>query len=924
MRAVAIVLLLLPCLCGIARVIPDNPEIIKGRLANGLTYYIAPSRENGNTANFYLVQRSGALQEEDSQVGLAHFLEHLCFRSTRHFPDRSAVAWCQSLGLQFGTDLNATTQLDNTVYSLERVPAARPSVVDSCLLLLSDWSAGILFDQRTMEEERQVIIEEWRVRRTATSRLLERNLPYLCPGSRYGYRTTIGSVDSLRHSSVKALKQYYDTWYRPDNQAVIVTGNINPDQVKETLSRLFAHVVNSRKSHRPTSFAIPDNSQPIVVTDSDKELPNSYVKLFVKHAGQAPAVRNTEEGVVDNFIHMAALSLVNRRLSERAGDGSCPFAKATLSDGNYIYTTRKALQLSVVPSGAEATDTALRSALIEVLRAAKYGFDTQEVEAFMQSVARGLNRGGTTGNRQLFEQCRDNFLDGSAMPTNEWVARLLSSRLTAITADSLRLSLGRLLDLSGRNMVIASFSRTAGPSRQALLQAVKEARQTRLTPYIYSKPRAGELTATPVAGSILAETRDGQYGTTTLRLSNGATVVLRHTESVRQPLILRAEGRGGCGGCTPADIPRVKFLNNALLVGGIGRLDAGQLGQWLTDRQATAAVSIDDRYAHLNLTAPAGRADLLLQLAYGCLTSVRNDPSAAGRYKERMATGLQQAAQSPNTIFTDSITRALYRNGDWMLTMTPDELRSADYGRVLNLWQEATADMSGWTFFITGCFDEDTVREDICRWLASVPSTRRAQPAEGIGRLRLRTGHVRREFSCKAATPSVAVYRLWHNERMPYTAERAVQLEVVGQMLSSMLLDSLRSASVAYSCNVGYDVTLSLGMPVWSVYVTCTANPDKAQAALDILDRTVSRLARHADPSAFAEAKAVLARKYSQGSRGNTFWDDAVYRHTRFGIDCLADYAAVLREQTAESVSRFLALLLKGGGMTDVVMHCEP
>lgn len=925
MRAAAILALIqFSTICGFAREIPDNSAIIKGRLSNGLTYYIARNSENGNTANFYLLQRSGALQEEDSQVGLAHFLEHLCFRRTRHFPDHSAVAWCQSLGLRFGTDVNATTQIDNTVYSIERVPTARPSVVDSCLLLLSDWSNGILFDQKIIEEERQVIIEEWRVRRTATSRLLERNLPLLYSDSRYGYRTTIGFVDSLRHSRVKALQQYYHTWYRPENQAVIVIGDINPNKVIEILSRLFTHPATSRHSHRITPFAIPDNPQPIVVTDSDKELSNSYVKLFVKHAGQPASKRNTENGVIDNFIRMAARMMVNRRLAEKSVDPSCPFAKATLSDGNYIYaTTQKALQLSVVPSGGETTDTALRCALTEVLRAAKYGFGEQETADFMQSVAQRLSSGDRTDNRQLFEQCRDNFLDGSAMPTNAWVNRLLAERLPDITADSLRLSLSRLLDLSGHNMVIASFCRTAGPSRESLLKAVKEACEARLTPYLYNKPTAGQLTATPAAGTITAETRDTQYGTTTLKLSNGATVVLRHTGSLQQPVILRAEARFGCGNYDTADIPQVKFLNNALLVGGIGQLNATQLRHWLTNRQATAAISMDDQYAHINLTAPAGATDGLLQLAYGCLTSVRNDTAAASRYKARMAPSLRQAMDNPDNAFTDSITRAIYLNGDWLLTMTPDELQQADYGRMMELWQTATADMSGWTFFISGHFDEEGIRKEICQWIASIPSTHKALPSDATGRLRLRPGHVRREFTIKAATPSVAIYRLWHNESLPYTAGRAVQLELAGQMLSTLLLDSLRSASVAYTCNVGYDVTLTLGMPVWSVYVTCTANPDKAKAAQDILDRTVNRLARQADEAAFNEAKAILARKYSQGSRGNSFWDDAVYRHTRFGIDCLADYPALLRVQTAKSVSHFLTSLLKGG-TASVVMHCQP
>ncbi len=904
--------------------IQNNSAIRKGTLANGFIYYIIPNDMSNGKANFYLIQRTGALQEEDDQLGLAHFLEHLCFRGTTHFPGQTVVNYCQSLGLEFGTDLNATTQLDNTIYSIENVPTRRPSTIDSCLLILSDWAAGIRFDQKTMDEERLVIMEEWRTRRSATARLLERNLPQLHPKSRYGLRTTLGSVDAIRDFSSDALQRYYRTWYHPANQAVVVVGDVSPERVAPMLDSLFARHLTPSGAQTATPFSLPENTTPIVVTDYDNELPNSYVKLFIKHHSPAADDKNTVNTVLDNFAQMAAIALINQRLAQQAQEVNGVFAKATLSYGDYIYTpTQKALQLSVVPRQDNATDIALQGALEEVTRAAQYGFDGKEYESFKQALLQDLNRARGESNRQLFELCKDNFLYGSAMPSNAWIRNLLNEQVPGITAERLRQGISKHLKLDGHNMVIASFCRQAGPTPEALLQAVERARNAKLTPYIYKKLQAGQLVSAPEPGAIVRETHDSRYGTTTLTLSNGATVVLRRTESLHQPVVLRAEGSGGCSQYDKADLPNVKYFNNALAVGGMGQLNATQLSHWLREKQATFGINMDDRYTHMNLSAPVSHFNDLLQLTYSCLTDIRYDAQAFEAYRHRMEGML--ASVSANTVFTDSVNDALYLNGEWMLTMRPDELRQVNYNRVLTMWRDATADMSQWTFYVTGFFDEDDMRAAICQWLASVPAREQKLGSRKGAYLQLRQGKVRREFSFKATTPSANTYMLWHSERMAYSPERAILLELAGQMLSTMMLNNVRSGSMAaYTCDVKADVTLSMGHPVWSIYVISPMNPDKVHATLDAFDTTVKSLATAPDAQVFAEAKALLTKKYTEGGRGNNFWDDAVYRHSRYGIDVLADYASLLASQTPETLRRFMAQFLKGSSTTTVIMNCKP
>ena len=349
--------------------IPADPDVRVGKLDNGLTYYIRHNTWPENRADFYIAQKVGAIQEEESQRGLAHFLEHMCFNGTKHFPGNGVIRFCESIGVQFGGDLNAYTSIDQTVYNISNVPTTRQSALDSCLLILSDWAGNLTLDPKEIDEERGVIHEEWRLRTSASSRMFERNLPILYPGSKYGVRYPIGLMSVIDNFKYKELSDYYHKWYHPKNQAIVVVGDVDVDHTEAEIKKLFSGFKSPENATPVVDEQVPDNAEPIIVIDKDKEQQTSGVELIIKHETYPDSLKGDVNYLIYQYANRAAMTMLNERLQEKALDASCPFVSANASDGQYIFAkTKDAFDLSADPKDLSKTVESLKAAYIEALR----------------------------------------------------------------------------------------------------------------------------------------------------------------------------------------------------------------------------------------------------------------------------------------------------------------------------------------------------------------------------------------------------------------------------------------------------------------------------------------------------------------------------------------------------------------------------
>ena len=362
--------------------VPVDPDVRIGKLDNGLTYYIRHNNWPENRAEFYIAQRVVSIQEDDNQRGLAHFLEHMAFNGSKHFKGNEMLRWCESVGVKFGTDLNAYTSIDQTVYNISNVPTSREGIVDSCLLILFDWADGLLLEQEEIEKERGVIHEEWRLRTSAQMRMLERDLPKLYPTSKYGHRMPIGLMEIIDNFERPFLQAYYEKWYRPDNQGIIVVGDVDVDKVEQKIKDLFSPIVLPEDRALVTPEAVPDNAEPIFVIDKDKEQQYNLAYVMMKHESFPDSLKGRLAYVISNYMKGAALSMLNDRLKECAEKPESPFLQASAGDGNYhLSKAVDAFEVDVLPKDGQ-TEAAITTALTEARRAAEFGFTATEFSRY--------------------------------------------------------------------------------------------------------------------------------------------------------------------------------------------------------------------------------------------------------------------------------------------------------------------------------------------------------------------------------------------------------------------------------------------------------------------------------------------------------------------------------------------------------------
>ncbi len=473
-----------------ATLIPIDPSVRIGKLSNGLTYYLKQNSQPEQRANFYLVQRVGSLQENDDQQGLAHFLEHMCFNGTKHFPKDAIIRYFETLGVKFGEHLNASTSMDRTIYHISDVPAMRQSTLDSCLLILKDWASDLTLDPTEIDKERGVIYEEWRTRTSPSSRLTERNLSKLYPGSKYGTRMPIGKMEIISSFKPTTLYDFYKTWYRPDNQAVIIVGDIDVDHMELQIKEYFGSLTTTGQP-LVKAEPVPDNNEAIIIADQDKEQATDFVQVFFKCAPITPTMKATEAYLTYQVTKDMAMNMLRQRILERAQSPDCPFLNGAVGYGAYLFAnTKYAFQLSILPKKNE-TARSVAVLLEESLRAMRHGFTPTEfvrarAHSKMYLDRRYANRHQQT-NALLGNAYTEHFLTNEPIPSIEDHYRLRSRVINTLTLEDINRFAARLIASKDTNVVMLHYSKaedsTPQPAPQMLKSILDSVWHQPLTPY---------------------------------------------------------------------------------------------------------------------------------------------------------------------------------------------------------------------------------------------------------------------------------------------------------------------------------------------------------------------------------------------------------------------------------------------------------
>lgn len=914
--------------------IPVDKAVRMGKLPNGLTYYVRQNNYPEHRVNFYIAQRVGSIQEEESQRGLAHFLEHMAFNGTVNYPGNGVIDYTRTLGVEFGRDLNAYTSVDQTVYNINDVPSTRVEALDSCLLILKDWSNGLLLQGEEIDKERGVIHEEWRLRSSAMQRMLERNLETLYPGSKYGKRMPIGLMSVIDNFKYEEIRNYYHKWYRPDNQAIIVVGDIDVDRTEAKIKEMFGAIpAPAADAAQVVDEAVPDNENMIVIVDKDKEMQYSIVQVMFKHE----AIKREEKTSLMYLIQDYAVSMVgdmlNQRLAEKAQEPECPFVQASAGDGQFIFAkTCDAFTVSALPKPG-MTEQATKAVITEVKRAVQHGFTATEYirarEEYMSRLEKQYNERNKISNERLGRSYASNYLGNEPILSIEDEYTIMNQIVPNLPVEAINQQLPQLVSNTEKNVVVLNFNQekegNAYPEVEALKAAVNEARNAEVEAYVDNVKNEPLITDMPKAGKIVKEKAGDKFGYTELTLSNGAKVVLKKTDFKENEVLMSAESKGGQSLYGKADYANLALFDAVVSQSGLGAFNNTELEKALAGKQASVSMSLSTSYERLSGRTTVKDLETLFQLTYLKMTNITKDEKAYNNLMTQLETVLKNKGLQPEAVFSDSIECTINCHSWRDMPFEAENLKDVNYDRVLQIAKERTANAADFTFYFVGNFDDKLIREYICQYIASLPTQK--GKAENYKNVTERPSKdVVNEFSRKMETPKANARMFWYTyNNQPSSVENSVKAKIAGQVLSKIYLQKIREdAGAAYSAGATGGEQ-SIGDMTYTIIMGyCPFKPDKKDMALDIMRKEINSVATSIDPATLKEIKEVMVKDYDTNVKENGYWLNILSAYVGRGKDVHSTYKATVEAQTPETVSAFVKNVILGKGThVEVIMLPE-
>ena len=915
--------------------IPVDPAVRIGKLDNGLTYYIRHNEYPEHVANFYIAQRVGSIQEDESQRGLAHFLEHMAFNGSEHFPSKpegkGIIDYTRSLGVEFGSDLNAYTSIDQTVYRVCDVPTKRATALDSCLLILKDWSNGLLLEADEIDKERDVVHNEWRLGEGPSQRMITRSLPKMYPGSKYGLRMPIGLMSVIDSFKPATLRAYYHKWYRPDNQAIIVVGDVDVDHMEAKIKELFSGIKVDANAPKVVAEEVPDNKEAIYIFDKDKEMQMSQVMVMMKHDAVTDEEKGTLGYLVQSYVANAIARMMNQRLAEMTQEESCPFFQAYADDGQYLLSkTKDCFELIGVPKEGKDMET-LQILYREAKRALEHGFTATEYARAQADYLSALEKQYTNRdkrkNAEFGDQYRDHFLSNEPIPPLEQLYALMQQIAPNIPVAAVNEMVPELISATDSNLVVMEWAQEKEgkvyPTEQQMAAAIAAARAEKLEAYVDNVKDEPLVDASKIkAGKIVKETENKVFGYKELKLSNGATVILKKTDFKDDEIQMQAFAKGGKSMYGSADYTNLKVFDQVIGYSGIGNFSSNELSKALAGKEVNADATMGNTRQYITAHSTPKDIETMMQMQYLYFTAINKDEKQFQNLMTSLEMGLKNKSLDPQSVFSDSLSNTLYSHNPRFANIQVEDLKNINYDRILEIAKDRFKNAGQFTFVFVGNFDEQTLRPLIEQYVASLPATK--QKAEDFKEiLTLAKGEVVNNFKVKTESPKATAFEYWYAD-MPYTLENQVKIDAVGQILSMIYLKTIREEeSAAYSCGAAGGFNLSSHQAKAALQGYCPMNPDKQEIAVRLLHEGIANMQKAIDADQLAKTKEYMLKQFDVDAKKNGYWINTITNYKDFGVDFHTNYKKTVESLTVENVRDFLNKFLKSGNHVEVIMLPE-
>ena len=906
--------------------LPNDPEVKIGKLENGMTYYIRHNDKPAQRAEFYLATDAGAYQEEDDQDGLAHFLEHMCFNGTKNFPGKGILDWLQSIGAEFGRNINASTGFEQTQYMLNNISIVRESIIDSCLLIMHDYSHFVTCDPVEIDAERGVILEERRGRRNAGWRMFEQSLPYYFGDTPYSRRTLIGGEEQLKTFKYESLTNFYKKWYNPDLQAIVVIGDVDVDQIENKIKTIFSDIPAPEVPTQKVMHKIPGNAEPIFGIITDKEATSSQIELMWRGEPLPKELNNTDVAYMVDMVKAYISIIMRERFSDITSKPNAPFIGAQFGIGK-LCNTCEAVSGNVTFKDGEGLK-AFNAFLLEVEKLRRYGFTEAEVtrakENILQAYERAVEAAATRKNAEFVRPILNNFFFNDPILTPEVDQQIAQAICGQLTAAVLNQMLPQLL-VEQNVLVLFNGPEKEGlvnPTEAELAEVYAAAKNAEIAPNEEESVNEPLLDASKLKGAAVKKEKTGIYGETVWTLKNGVKVVVLPTDYKKDQVIINLSMDGGRTLIATEDLPSFEdtiwklFMRNC----GLSKFSGSALPKMLAGKSAGANPFISNLTHGISASSTPKDIETAFQLLYLTFTDPRFDSDEYEIGLQQIKAVLPNIQHDPDFLFQAEKEKIFYNNNPRVLSLSEELVEKANIATVERVYRELFKDAAGAEVTIIGNVDLASLKPLVEKYIGSLPKGKKATDWNADNCISVIKGQTEKTVALKMETPKSTVHQLY-TAYLPVDIKTNVTLDVANYILDMIYTKTIREEQGG---TYGVGSALQGRRKPYSridVHVLFTTNVEQAELLSQIAIDELKKFAENGPTQEqFNMAMENIKKNLPEQRISNGYWLSALNHYYEYGVDYDKEYEAAINSVTPEDIKNILQAILAENNFIEVTL----
>ena len=904
--------------------VPIDEKVIYGQLENGMTYYIRSNELPKDRADFYIVFNVGAILEKDNQDGLAHLTEHMAFNGTKNFPKKGVLDFLERNGVAFGHNVNAFTGTDVTAYNLNDVPLTNPSVVDSSLLVLHDWSNYVAFEAEEIDLERKVVHEEWRTRRNADFRMMKALMPTIYKGSKYAKRDVIGSLDVIDNCDYETLRSFYRQWYRPDLEALIIVGDFDAKEMEEKVIAMFSSVPKAVNPTERPVFEIPNNSEPLVGIVTDPEAQRNMIRVYYKHDIVQPADKNVDY-MRELLVRELYNTMINNRLNELVQKENPPYIMGYSMYGG-MQRSKDAFMLIALAKDNEIP-LALTAVLKENERVRQHGFTQSEFDRTKKEILRGYEKAykekdKRKNNKYVWEYF-SNFLTNEPTPGIEFEYDFAKLTLPQISLDEINNLPAKWI--TDENIVVSiSGVEKEGislPTEEDVLLIIENTKNIELEAYVDAvsdKPLVAEI---PTGSKIIGTETNDELGTKTWILENGAEVVIKKTDFKEDEILFEAFKFGGSSLVDLESLPSADMTTTIVSQSGVGEFDNITLQKMMAGKVLRLNPYISNTAQGFKGSTSPQDLDTFMQLLYLYFEQPRFDEEASGAYMSRIIAWLQNSSSDPRTIANDSIQFLMADRNARRMPMNVDKLNKVEFDKVVEVYNDRFSDGADFRYYFVGNIDEAKLKPLVETYIGGLTTTSKNETWKDDN-VRPPATNAKNQFETSMEIPKATVF-VNYNDNFKYTAENLVYLSAIKYILSMRYVETIREEEGG-SYGVGvWTSTSKYPYEGYKLNMKFDCDPERAEYLMSIVYQEVEKL-QNTGPTEVDVNKTIeyFIKTREEKLKENSFWLGALVSIDKNDLNTIssANYEEIVKGMTPKKIQKFSKKIFKNSKNVEVMM----